>query len=86
MLCATIFSLKTECARTVASPWCARACLNLKVRFLLNAIPDESPDSYFMLFPNKVRNKTVTTTINIIILNVLSNAIRQGLKNERHRS
>lgn len=42
MLCATIFSLKTECARTVASPWCARACLNLKVRFLLNAIPDES--------------------------------------------
>ena len=73
MLCATIFSLKTECARTVASPWYACACLNLKVRFLLHVIP------------NKVRNKTVTTTINII-LNILSNAIRQGLKNERHRS
>ena len=42
MLCATIFSLKTECVQTVASPWCACACVNLKVRFLLNAIPDES--------------------------------------------
>lgn len=75
---ATIFSLKTECARTVASPWCACACVNLKVRFLFNAIPDES--QILHVIPNKVRNKTVTTTINII-LNILSNAIRQSLTN-----